>query len=327
MREFVKPTIVVSRCIEFSACRYNGDKLSDQTVCSLRPYVEFIPVCPEIEIGLGTPRDVIRLIADGEETTRLIQPKTNRDLTDLMTEFSTEFIEEVSEKQIDGFILKNRSPSCAITDAKVYHSADKSAHTLRTGSGLFTQRVLKAHPDVAVEDEGRLKNFRIREHFLTKLFTLASFRKQKQTMSMDELNQFHKENKYLFMAYQPQILKKLGQIVGNQQKKPLELVIEEYERELIIMFKKAPKYTANINVFEHIFGYFSSHLTTNEKQYFLSVLNKYREKKLPISGVVSILKAWAHRFDNQYLLSQTFFEPYPESLIDISDSGKGRDYR
>ncbi|UOE92227.1 DUF523 and DUF1722 domain-containing protein [Alkalihalobacillus sp. LMS39] len=324
MRDFVKPTVVVSRCLEFSACRYNGDKLSDQTVCRLKPYVTFVPVCPEIEIGLGTPRETIRLIADGEES-KLIQPKTGVDLTAAMTEFSTEFLQEQTD--VDGFILKNRSPSCGITDAKVYQSENKSAHVVKTGSGLFTSEILQQYSGVAIEDEGRLKNFRIREHFLTKLFTLAEFKSRKRTMTMDALNEFHKENKYLFMAYNPQLLKKLGQIVGNQKKLPLQFVVEQYEETLVQLFQKAPKYTSNLNVFEHIFGYFSAHLTTQERDYFLSVLEKYREKKLPISSVVSILKLWAHRFNNEYLLNQTFFEPYPESLIDISDSGKGRDYR
>ncbi|OLO42492.1 cytoplasmic protein [Alkalihalophilus pseudofirmus] len=322
MREFIKPKVVVSKCIEFSPCRYNGDKLSDQTVHNLIPFVEFIPICPEVEIGLGTPREVIRLIADGEKN-RLVQPKTGQDLTKMMEEFAHAFLEELPD--VDGFILKNRSPSCGITDVKVYSGLEKSP-TIRTGSGAFTSNVLLAFPHTAIEDEGRLKNFKIREHYLTKLFTTTEFKKIKATQQIDQLNRFHKKNKYLFMAYNQKRLKILGRILSNKEKRPLEELFHYYEEELFKLFGRVPRFTSNINVCHHIFGYFSPHLSGKEKEYFLEMLEKYQEKKIPLSSVVCILKAWAYRFENEYMLDQTFFEPYPEALVEISDSGKGRDY-
>lgn len=323
MEPFPKPIIVVSKCIEFSACRYNGDKLTDTTVANLKPYVTFIPVCPEVEIGLGTPREVIRLVADGD-TERLIQPKTLADFTEPMAEFADEFIGSL--KEVDGFILKSRSPSCGITDAKVYAAVEKSP-TIRTGKGAFTSKIEMYFPNAVLEDEGRLKNFVIREHFFTKLFTKTQFRHLKVDLKINELHDFHKKNKYLFMAYNQQQLKKLGRIISNSKGISLEHIFAEYEMELTKLFKRAPRYTSNINVCERIFGYFSSHLTSKEKQYFLSTLEKYRARKLPISSVVTILKAWAYRFNSDYLLEQTYFQPYPEGLLEITDSGKGRDYR
>ncbi|PAM95776.1 cytoplasmic protein, partial [Flavobacterium sp. IR1] len=102
MRSFAKPRVVVSKCLEFEACRYNGEKIPDKLIEKLSPYVEFIPVCPEVEIGLGTPREVIRLVASGDEA-RLKQPETGRDLTELMEEYSNDFLSELEE--VDGFIL------------------------------------------------------------------------------------------------------------------------------------------------------------------------------------------------------------------------------
>ncbi|WP_216829170.1 YbgA family protein [Alkalihalobacterium elongatum] len=322
MREFSKPKVVVSKCIEFSACRYNGDKLTDQTVHNLKPFVEFIPVCPEVEIGLGTPREVIRLVADGEQDL-LVQPKTGKDLTNVMEEFAENFLADL--KDVDGFILKNRSPSCGITDVKVYSGLEKSP-TVRTGSGAFTSKIFEYYPKTTIEDEGRLKNFKIREHYLTKLFTTTDFKKVKSTLKLNHLNDFHKRNKYLFMAYNQKRLKLLGQILSNKEKRPIEETFSLYEEELFQLFSRIPRYTSNINVCQRIFGYFSPHLSTKEKEYFLETLEKYREKKLPISSVVSILKAWAYRFENDFMLEQTFFEPYPEQLVEISDSGKGRNY-
>lgn len=323
MERFIKPRVVVSKCLEFQKCRYDGEMIRDQTIQNLVPYVEFIPVCPEVEIGLGVPRDVIRVI-DNNGVNQLYQPAKKLDLTQQMNTFSEQFLAEVGD--IDGFILKNRSPSCGINDVKVYAGIEK-APVIRTSSGLFGIQVQKRFGHLAVEDEGRLKNFTIREHFFTKLFTIASFKKLKTEGLLSDLVEYHARNKYLFMSYQPAILKKLGNIVGNNDKKSLQEIFEAYEGELYHLFRKLPKYTSNISVSQHLFGYFSPHLTAKEKDFFISLTEKYHKKKVPFSSIASLLKSWALRFENDYLLKQTYFEPYPERLIEICDSGKGRDYR
>ncbi|PRX31733.1 uncharacterized protein DUF523 [Orenia metallireducens] len=103
--EFVKPIIVISRCLEFAKCRYNGVMISDDLVKKLKDYVEFIPVCPEVEIGLGVPRETIRLVKEDDEI-RLVQPATKRDVTDEINRFSQEFLDSL--EQVDGFLLKDR---------------------------------------------------------------------------------------------------------------------------------------------------------------------------------------------------------------------------
>ncbi|RBW69091.1 YbgA family protein [Bacillus taeanensis] len=322
MKQFVKPTVVVSKCLEFAACRYNGDVIHDEMVDNLSTFVDFIPVCPEVEIGLGTPRDVIRIVSkEGEH--RLIQPSTEKDLTEKMTAFANTFLEEIGE--IDGFILKNRSPSCGTRDVKVYTGIEK-APVKEKGSGLFGGKVIENYGDKAVEEEGRLKNFTIREHFLTKLFTLAEFRSIKTRHDMQELIDFHSRNKYLFMAYNQTQLKNMGRTVANHEKKSIEEVFKSYELYLYKLLKRVPRYTSNINVCQHVFGYFKNELSSKEKAFFLEMMGKYKEKKIPLSSLISLLKAWAIRFENNYLLSQTYFEPYPEALVEISDSGKGRNY-
>ncbi|WP_088105355.1 YbgA family protein [Halalkalibacter urbisdiaboli] len=321
MRTFIKPKIVVSKCLEFSACRYNGDKINDDIIANLQPFVYFIPVCPEVEIGLGTPRDVIRLVANGEES-RLVQPKTGHDLTESMTEFSNEFLGSLDD--IDGFILKGRSPSCGISDAKVYSGLEK-APVVRTESGVFTKAIKNSYPNILLEDEGRLKNFIIREHYFTYLFTIAEFRELKEkNKTIAALMQFQARNKYLFMAMHLDKMRNMGKIVANHEKKSLEDVFTQYEEELILLFAKPPNADAHINVCQHVFGYFSKQLTLPEKEHFHSMLERFQQRKSPLSSVLSILRSWCYRFDNQYLLRQTYFEPYPEELIAISDSGKGR---
>ncbi|MBN6187823.1 DUF1722 domain-containing protein [Aneurinibacillus sp. BA2021] len=320
MRPFVKPTIVVSKCLEFEACRYNGQKVPDGFISKLMPHVNFIPVCPEVEIGLGTPRETIRIVQDGERN-RLIQPKSGLDVTEEMQDFARNFA--ASLENVDGFILKNRSPSCGIKDVKVYSASDTPA-VLHKGSGLFAAEVLKRYEYAAAEDEGRLKNFRIREHFLTKLYAGSAFREVKAQQSLKALVQFQSDNKYLFMAYNQKELKVLGGIVANHERKPVGEVLAQYESHLAKLFARVPRYTSHINVMMHIMGYFSDQLSKRERDHFLALLEKYRDGKLPLSSPLSVLRSWVVRFDQEYLLRQTYFEPYPDDLVEITDSGKGR---
>ncbi|MEH7462850.1 DUF523 and DUF1722 domain-containing protein [Bacillus thuringiensis] len=322
MRQFVKPTVVVSKCLEFEACRYNGDKLSDATVRNLQSYVEFIPVCPEVEIGLGIPRETIRIV-EHDGTQKLVQPSTGADLTEKMQQFSNVFLSSLPD--VDGFILKNRSPSCGTRDVKIYAGLGK-APTKGKGTGLFGSAVLAEFSHLAIEEEGRLSNFIIREHFLTQLFTIAHFKTLKKNKNMKSLVEFQSDYKYLFMAYNQTKQKELGRVIANKEKRHVDEVFAKYEEILYILLNRTPRYTSNINVCQHIFAYFKNKLKKEEKDHFLSLLSKYAEKKIPLSSLLTILKSWAIRFEETYLLKQTYFEPYPEMLVEITDSGKGRDY-
>ncbi|QDX94190.1 DUF1722 domain-containing protein [Brevibacillus laterosporus] len=322
METAIKPIVVVSKCLEFAECRYNGAVLSDITVQSLTPYVTFVPICPEVEIGLGIPRETIRIIKEGEQH-RLVQPSTRVDLSTQMNAFSDHFLQNVRE--VDGFILKNRSPSCGVKDVKVYSGWER-APVVESGPGFFGNKVEAYFPHAAIEEEGRLKNFTIREHFFTKLFTQAYFRHMQMAPTIQKLIQFHAENKYLFMSYNQKLTKELGKIVANHDKKTEKQVWDEYAKLLPNMFKRTARYTSNINVCQHIMGYFSKELSSKEKEHFMHLLSRYRERKLPLSSMTSLLKSWVYRYEQEYLLRQRFFEPYPEGLIDLGDSGKGRDY-
>lgn len=313
MREFVRPKVVVSKCLEFDHCRYNGDMISSPIVSKLKDCVSFLPVCAEVEIGLGVPRNPIRIVLDKGEY-RLVQPASGRDVTEDMQTFCTNFLDSVGE--IDGFILKFRSPSCGLKDVKVYPSAGKSGAIEKT-SGYFGGEVLRRFPFLPVEDEGRLRNARIKEHFLTKLFLFAAFRQVKSEGSMKDLIRFHTENKYLLMAYNQAELPKLGSIVANRENKPFNELISNYETHLYFVFSKPPRYTSIINVLMHALGHFSDKLSTGEKTLFFDWIRKYREGKTSLCPAVNTIRSWIIRFDDQFLMHQTFFEPYPEGLMEI----------
>lgn len=241
------PCVVISKCIECGHCRYNGQVIQSAFVRALLPYVTAICVCPEVEMGLGVPRRPVRIISTDNQL-RLVQPATNTDVTNDMNAFCKTFL--TSLPQVDGFILKVRSPSCGLKRVNIYKSATGSP--IKKGAGIFGGAVLKMFPHAAVEDEGRLKNTRIREHFLTKLFMLTRFRQIKSIeSSMKGLVQFHTKNKFLLMAYNQKEMRILGRITANPEKKSFSAVVSEYERHLWNVLGKAPRYTSVINVCMH----------------------------------------------------------------------------
>jgi uncharacterized protein YbgA (DUF1722 family)/uncharacterized protein YbbK (DUF523 family) len=321
-RDFSRPKVFSSKCLGFAACRWNGVSIPDRFIDSLKPYVDFVTTCPEVEIGLGVPRDPIRIVFKNEIFS-LMQFNTKKEVSGLMTDFAEKFLDSVDE--VDGFILKDRSPSCGIKGVKVYPGLEKSNVVEKT-SGFFAKEVIKRFPHQAIESEARLSNYNIREHFLTKLFTIAKFRTLKAKCAMRDLVQFHAENKLLLMACSQKELKIMGQIVANHEKKEPKQVFKQYETHLSNALGHAPKYKGNINVIMHAFGYFSKNLSSKEKQFFLNSLEEYRREQVPLSVPLRLLRADIIRFETEYLSQQTFFEPYPVDLVEVTDSGKGRTY-
>jgi len=313
MRPFVRPKIVISKCIEFDHCRYDGSLIPSDFVKALKPHVDFSPVCAEMEIGLGVPRDSIRIVSVNGEP-RLIQPATGLDVTEGMMDFSDHFLSSLSG--VDGFILKFRSPSCGMKDIRVYSSSANGVAISKT-SGFFGGAVVKSFPDMAVEDEGRLRNFNIREHFLIKLYALASFRKVQNDGSISELIQFHTANKLLLAAYNQKEAKILGRIVANDESLDFAEQAGLYRKHLANALKRPPKYTSKVNVLLHSLGYFSEELSHDEKAHFLRNIERYKDRKIPFSALLAIIQSWIARFDEEYLRNQTFFEPFPEDLIEL----------
>jgi uncharacterized protein YbgA (DUF1722 family)/uncharacterized protein YbbK (DUF523 family) len=312
MSSGVKPRIIISKCIEFDFCRYNAQIIRSDIVSTMKPHVEFFPICPEVEIGLGVPRDPIRVV---EHTSKrfLLQPSTNRDISDDMNRFAQHFLS--IQQNIDGFLLKSQSPSCGIHDVKIYPKTSQSA-AIRRDAGFFGQYVLNHFSTLAIEDERRLTNPVIREHFFTKIFTFAHFRTIKDSLSLQTLLQFHTQNKFLLMGYNQKELRILGNILANQNKQQLSDVFTHYEQHLRNAFSKGPRYTSQINVLNHVFGYLSQDLKDTEKKFYATLLEQFRAGLIPFSVLTHLLKSWVIRFDKPYLLFQTFFRPYPDALLD-----------
>jgi uncharacterized protein YbgA (DUF1722 family)/uncharacterized protein YbbK (DUF523 family) len=323
IRRFSKPTLIVSRCIEFDAVRYDGHLIKSEVVESLKPYVTYIPICPEVEVGLPIPRETLRLVLiNGEK--RIIQPATGHDYTGKMKKWTNNFLDSLPP--VEGFILKSRSPSSGLYDTKIYEKIEKS-QSIGRGPGIFGAEVLRRYGEFALEDEKRLLNSRIKDHFLKKIFTLASFREIMESNSPQDLVEFQSINKLLLTAYSQKELHVLGILVANMKGISREQLFSEYSAHLKEAFKHPPRPGANINIATKSYGYFSDKLGKPEKTMFMDILEKYRRGLVPFMAVSMLLKSWFIRFNEEYLLSQTFFWPYPEELIDIGISSTGYEER
>ena len=169
---FSKPRIVISRCLGFAACRYNGELIRDPFIEAMKPYSKFLPICPELECGLGIPRDPIRIVQTGGKR-ELIQPAADRVITRLMNSFISDCLKNL--ESIDGFILKSGSPSCGLCDVKIYSGKNINSDS-SPGSGFFGRAIMEQFPGIPSEDERRLMHFRIRKHFLNAVHNLARCR-------------------------------------------------------------------------------------------------------------------------------------------------------
>lgn len=297
--------------------------ISSDQVAMMKPFVRFVPVCPEVEIGLGIPRDAIRIVrtTDGD---RLIQPSTGDDLTETMNRFCSSFLESLSH--VDGFILKNKSPTSGIGNVNIYPSAAKSA-PIEKGPGFFGGMILEKYPFYPVEDEGRIRNQRIRDHFLTRIFLLADFRKVKEKGTLFSLTRFHVENKLLLMAYNQRGLQELGKIAANSRKVSSDECIDQYFFVLLHSTRFPVRYTSQINVLMHSLGYISERLSPEEKAFFLSQVEGYRKGNLAISSLRILLQAWLLRDSPDALKNQTWFAPYPDNLMILppEETERGRE--
>lgn len=330
-----RPKLFVSRCLGFEACRYNGAVIEDPLVAKLAALCDVVTACPEKETGLGVPRDPVRL-ARSDGRIRMIQPATGRDHTETMTAFCAAKAAELAGTApgsarppaglpaVDGAVLKSRSPSCGMKDVKIYRSTEPGAMA-DTGTGLFGASVLEALDGAPVEDEGRLKNYTIREHFLSCLFALSRFRTVAESGGPRELSEYQARHKLLFLAINQASMRRLGRIAANLEKRPFPSVLSDYRAELGTLFGSPAKPGGIINTALHAFGGFSDRLSPLERKYFLDAVEEYRDERIPASALFALLKSWAVRFEVRYLLDQVFLDPFPKALVEITDSGKGRD--
>ncbi|BAL81487.1 YbgA family protein [Caldisericum exile] len=309
MENFPKPKVVLSKCINLEATRYDGGIIKDEFSKKLGEFVEYIPVCPEVQIGLPIPRDPIIIVKNNPD--KLIQPSTRIDLTQKMKEFSKEFLQSL--KSVDGFLLKSKSPSCGVKDTNYYKDFEGREPVGKT-SGMFVRHVMEMFKNYPVEDEKRLIDKGIRELFLTKIFAFADIRNLKDNLTKSNLIEFHTRYKLMLMTYNQTNLRALGKIVANLKENKLFDAYENYAQIFRNSFNKRPSVGAHINTLLHAFGYFKDKISVKEKAHFLDIIEDFSKETVDLHTPIELILGFAVRFDEDYLLKQRYFNPYPKEL-------------
>lgn len=313
LNTMTKPILGVSKCLEFDNCRYDGKMIANDFVRKLKDHVDFVPVCPEMGIGLGNPRPPIRLVKIGGEK-NLYQPSSDENLTQKMNEFSKEFLDNL--KVLDGFILKHSSPTCGVRNVKLYHKIGKAVGYDQT-NGIFTEMVLKKFPYIIVEDEARLRNPVLRDSFLTRVYTMTRLREVLE--SKDSLIQYCKDNEMLFMCYDESGPKRLEEILTQFSEEGFE---EKFIASVYGILNKIPSADALNSTYVYIYSLLEDKLTMPEKEYFREVIKDFSQGLVLPSQVSTLLYSWALRFEATSIISQTIFEPYPKRLMPISSESR-----
>ncbi len=312
-KEFIKPNIVVSKCLNIDNCRYDNSMISFPLMNVVRKFCNVHTVCPEMAIGLGSPRKPMRLQLDGD-IHRFVVTETSEELTEKMKEFSYGHIFSLDKYEIQGAIFKSKSPSCGLEDTKLYKGDRKQNYMT---SGVYTRIFINNMIYTTSETEGRLMNLKLREHYFTAVFTKAEF---ESIANMSHLVSFQTRFKYLFMMYDPEIQKVLGRIVANHNHKEFEEIKEMYRESLKMLFFNPPKEGNVVNTLEHIYGYFKTKVNDLEKTYFYELIEDFRNDKIVIGEILKVLKMWALHHNENYLINQSIFNPYPSELVVLMDS-------
>jgi uncharacterized protein YbgA (DUF1722 family)/uncharacterized protein YbbK (DUF523 family) len=301
----MRPKILLSKCY-FEPVRYNGSIVNDDFINKLKKHIDFISLCPEVEIGLGVPRQKL-IVKETKDSKRLFQPDTDKDFTEKIIEFTDKALTYLTE--VDGFILKAKSPSCGVGSAKIYRDGAIIGKTY----GFFADAIRKRFPYLPLEDEGRLKDKKLRQHFLTRIFAFSELRKILKNPEPKKLVHFHSKYKYLLLTYHQKTLKDLGQLVADGSL-PLNEKIEKYKVKFYEAFLQKPTIKRHANTLMHILGHVSRKLSPKEREHLITLINKYSEGQMQIRVIIELLKNLAYSFGSDYKLIKTYLEPYPMEL-------------
>jgi uncharacterized protein YbgA (DUF1722 family)/uncharacterized protein YbbK (DUF523 family) len=311
-----EPTIRlgVSTCLLGEQVRYDGGhKLDRYLVNTLGLYVEWVPVCPEVESGLPTPRESMRLVGD-PEAPRLIAPKSGRDYTETMQSWARERLEKLAAVKLHGFIFKKDSPSSGLFRVRVY---DQNGMPRRIGTGIFPREVMNRLPLLPLEEEGRLHDIRLRENFIERVFVYYRW-----THLLEEdpkpggLVRFHTAHKLTLMAHSPSHYQEMGRLVAKAGSLPWEELVEKYGRLLMEGLEVLGTPGKHTNVLQHLMGFLKDALSRDDKAELLGLIEDYRQGLVPLIVPLTLLQHYLRRHPvPDWVHQQIYLSPYPKELM------------
>ena len=303
----------VSSCLLGHEVRFDGGHKRDRFVTDLLgKFVEWIPVCPEIEAGMGTPRPALRLVGDSDDP-QMLEIKSGRDHTKTMKRFSEQRVRALRGLDLCGYILKKDSPSCGMTRVRVY--GDKNMPT-RRGRGLYASALMDAYPNLPVEDEGRLNDSKLRENFIERVF---AYRRLGQLFgarwTRGQVVAFHTTHKLQLMAHSTVAYRELGRLVAAQKETPRASFRQRYESGFMQALARVASRGRNANVLQHAAGHLKKHLDSASRTELADLVHEYRDGLIPLVVPVTLIGHHARRHDVTYLNGQAFLEPHPRELM------------
>jgi uncharacterized protein YbgA (DUF1722 family)/uncharacterized protein YbbK (DUF523 family) len=307
-----KIKIGISSCLIGKNVRFDGGSLKPELINKVFPkYFNYTSFCPEVEIGMSIPRETIRLQKENDRI-HLVAPKSGNDYTDEMTSYSKNKVQSLSQSNICGFILKKDSPSCGMERVKIY---DPNKVPTKTGVGIFAQELKACFPLLPIEEEGRLNDIRLQEHFVERVFTLDRLKKFLITLpGPGKLMSFHANHKMQLMVHHPEKYRQLGSKVAGVRKEDMENFLKEYQQKFLEIMQKKPTIKQHIDVLYHLLGFFKTHISAEEKKEFIDLVEQYRNGQIPIIVPLTMIKHYLKKYPIDWLGSQTYLDPYPPEL-------------
>jgi len=304
----------VSACLLGGEVRFDGGHKRDRYLTDvLGENVEWLPLCPELEAGMGIPRPVIQL-QGGELGDRLVERKSGEDWTDRMRSYADERVLELDRRGVDGFVLKKDSPSCGMTRVRVY--GDGGQQPTRSGVGHFVQALRRGLPDVPIEEEGRLRDAGLRERFIEEIFSHNRWRSLvSKGLTRGRLVAFHEAHKMLLLAHDEAIYRELGRVVGSFGERADQEVYRAYHTGFVAAFRRPTTIARHVNVLEHLFGHVKSMISRAEKREVAAAIEEYRAARVPLVVVVSLLRFLVVAHEVEYVRGQLYLEPHPRELM------------
>ncbi len=303
--------IGISTCLLGDRVRYDGGHKRDTfLVDRFGKYVEWVPVCPEVEAGMSIPRDFLRLVDVGGEV-RMVAPNTGRDHTAQMRRFARARVRTLSQESLSGYIFKRSSPSCGVERVKVYRDGIPGGR----GRGLFASALIEASPTLPVEEEGRLNDPRLRENFVSRVFAHHRWhelgRKTRKAMM-----EYHAAHKFVLMSHSQQGMRRLGAMLGGAKEYPgTRELTDAYWAEFSEIMKRTPSRRNHTNVLQHIAGFVSDRIDAEDRAELQQAIEHYRLELTPLIVPVTLLRHYVRRLRIGYLQGQVYLDPHPDELM------------
>jgi len=304
----------ISACLLGEPVRFDGGHRWDHFITdTLGKYVEFVPVCPETECGLGVPREAMRLVGD-PEAPRLVTVRTKVDLTERMVTWARQRVGELAREDLCGFIFKSKSPSSGMERVKVYNEA-ATGSPVTQGVGMFARVFMEHFPLLPVEEEGRLHDPVLRENFIERLFVLQRWRElPADTPNLGALVAFHTRHKLLILSHSTTHYRELGRLVARAKEVPIQELYERYQSRLMEALRLKTTAKKNTNVLSHLMGYFKKDLTPDEKQELLEIIHHYHQGYVPLVAPITLINHYVRKYNQPYLKDQFYLHPHPVEL-------------